>query len=284
MLTATVRVGGEERRGQRVERPTWAPGEIDLERPSAARMYDFYLGGSHNFAVDRHTAQEAMKAMPDLPQIMQANRAFLRRVVRYLVEAGVTQFIDIGSGIPTVGNVHEVVHEVDPTRRVTYVDVDPIAVAHSRAILADNPNARIIQADLLDPDGIVDHPEIRSFLDLDQPVAVLLNAVLHFVSDSESPGTLLGRIHDGVAPGSYLSISHASHVGQPDKSSKVEKVYQRTPTPMTFRSQDQVTELFNGWTLVDPGVVLISHWRPEDEVDEAYARKISGFGGVGQKT
>jgi hypothetical protein len=269
-----------------VERPTWAPGEIDLERPSAARMYDFYLGGSHNFAVDRQVAQEAMKAMPDLPQVMQANRAFLRRVVRYLLGAGVTQFIDIGSGIPTVGNVHEVVHEFDPSRRVVYVDIDPIAVAHSRAILADNPNAGVIHGDLLEPEQIIDHPDLRAMLDLDRPVAVLLNAVLHFISDEEAPGAVLGRLLDALAVGSYLSISHASHVGQPENSSKVEDVYKQTRTPMTFRTQEEVTELFKGWTLIEPGVCLIPLWRPDpqDPVDEQYARRISGFGGVGQKT
>ncbi len=247
-------------------------------------MYDFYLGGSHNFEIDRATAQEAMKAMPDLPLIMQANRAYLRRAVRFLLDAGITQFIDIGSGIPTVGNVHEVVHEFDPDRRVVYVDVDPIAVAHSRAILADNPNAVIIQADLLQPEQVLEHPDLRAMLDLDKPVAILLNAVLHFVPDSEAPGVILGRLLDMVAQGSYLSMTHASHVGQPEKSVKVEEVYKRTATPMTFRSQDEVAELFKGWTIVDPGVVLISDWRPDEPVDEATALNVSGYGGVGLKT
>jgi len=266
-----------------VERPTWAPGEIDLERPSAARMYDFYLGGSHNFEIDRSTAQEAMKAMPDLPLIMQGNRAFLRRTVRYLLDAGIEQFIDVGSGIPTVGNVHEVVHDFDPERRVVYVDIDPIAVAHSRAILAGNANAGVIQADLLRPDQILEHPELCARIDFDKPVAVLLNAVLHFISDEEAPGAILARFLDALPPGSYLSISHASDIGQPERSSEAADVYKRARTPVTFRSQDEVVELFRSWTLVDPGVVLIPRWRPEanEQTDEAYARKISMYGGVG---
>lgn len=267
-----------------MERPSWAPGEIDLERPSAARMYDFYLGGSHNFEIDRNTAQDAMKAMPDLPMIMQANRAFLRRVVRYLLNEGVTQFIDIGSGIPTVGNVHEVVHDFDPSRRVVYVDTDPIAVAHSRAILSDNPNATIIQADLLQPDQVLEHPDLHALIDLQQPVAVLLNAVLHFVSDSDAPGVVLGRFLDALAPGSFLSISHASHVGQPDKSTKAAEIYKRTSTPMTFRTQDEVIDLFKGWSLVEPGVVLMALWRPDEPVDPEFALRVTGFGGVGIKT
>lgn len=266
-----------------MERPIWAPGEIDLERPSAARMYDYYLGGSHNFEIDRSTAQDAMRAMPDLPIIMQANRAFLRRTVRFLVEAGITQFIDIGSGIPTVGNVHEVVHDIDPTRRIVYVDVDPIAVAHSRAILADNPKATVIQADLLQPEQILEHPELLAMLDLDRPTAVLLNAVLHFVSDSEAPGAILARFRDALAPGSYLSISHATDIGAHAKFDEAVEVYKRTRTPVYTRSKEDVTELFKGWTLVEPGVTLIPLWRPDADgpTDDAYARKISMFGGVG---
>ena len=269
-----------------MERPTWAPGEIDLERPSAARMYDYYLGGSHNFAVDRQVAQEAMKALPDLPLIMQANRAFLRRSVRYLLDQGVRQFIDVGSGIPTVGNVHEVVHEFDPSRRVLYVDIDPIAVTHSRAILADNASAAVIHADLLRPEQILEHPDLRALIDLDQPVAVLINAVFHFVSDEESPGAILARFLDALAPGSYLSISHASYIGGEEKITEAAEVYQRSRIPMTFRSKDEVTELFKGWSLVDPGVQLIPHWRPDPDepVDDVYARTVSMYGGVGLKT
>jgi SAM-dependent methyltransferase len=249
-------------------------------------MYDYYLGGSHNFAVDRQVAQEAMKALPDLPLIMQANRAFLRRSVRYLLDQGIRQFIDVGSGIPTVGNVHEVVHEVDPSRRVLYVDIDPIAVTHSRAILADNPNAGVIHADFLRPEQILEHPQLAALIDLDQPVAVLINAVLHFISDEDSPGAILARFLDGLAPGSYVSISHASYIGGPEKISEAAQVYQRSRIPMTFRSQDEVTELFKGWSLVEPGVQLIVQWRPDpgEPVDEAYARKVSMYGGVGLKT
>ncbi len=269
-----------------MERPTWAPGDIDLERPSAARMYDFYLGGSHNFAVDRQAAQEAMRSMPDLPLIMQANRAYLRRAVRFMLDQGVRQFIDVGSGIPTVGNVHEVVHEFDPTRRVLYVDVDPIAVTHSRAILAENENAAIIRADFLEPDQILRHPELPALIDLDQPVGVLVNAVLHFISDEDAPDAILTRFHEALAPGSYLSISHASQIGHPEKSGTVAQIYQRTRTPMTFRSQDDVAALFKGWSLVEPGIQLIAQWRPEpdDRTDDDYARQVSMYGGVGLKT
>jgi hypothetical protein len=269
-----------------LERPTWAPGEIDLEQPSAARVYDYYLGGSHNFAADRQMAQQAIGIMPDLPQIMQAGRAFLRRAVRHLVDSGITQFIDIGSGIPTVGNVHEVVQEVNPDARVVYVDIDPVAVAHSRAILAGNLNAAVIQADLRKTRELLAHADLRRLIDLDQPVGVLLFYVLHFVGDDDDPVGVVDALHEAAAPGSFVAISHASKAGQPEKVDAVEEVYARTPDPMTFRSRAEVSRLFGQFQLVEPGVVPISLWRPEqgDDMDEARAERMSTFAGVGRKT
>src|SRR4051794_19102123 len=148
-----------------MSRPSWAPPGIDLTRPSAARVYDYYLGGSHNFSVDRRMAQEAIQMWPELPSIMQANRAFLRRAVSYVASLGVDQFIDIGSGIPTVGNVHEVVHHVNADARVIYVDNDPVAVAHSRAILADTRGAMVVEADLRDAPGLFDAPALQETID-----------------------------------------------------------------------------------------------------------------------
>ena len=141
-----------------MERPAWAPAELDLDRPNAARMYDYYLGGSHNFAVDRELAGRVLEAWPDMPRAAQANRAFLRRAVRFLADQGVRQFLDIGSGIPTVGNVHEVAQAAAPDARVVYVDTDPVAVAHSRAILAGDPQTAVVQADGRDPVGLLAHP------------------------------------------------------------------------------------------------------------------------------
>ena len=166
---------------------------LDIERPSAARMYDYYLGGSHNFAVDRAAADAVLAVIPDVPVGAQANRAFLRRAVRYLVEAGVTQFIDIGSGIPTLGNVHEIAQQADPRTRVVYVDTDPVAVAHSRLILGGNERATVIHEDLRRPGEILEHPDVRQLIDFDQPVALMLVAVLHFVSDAAEPPRSSGR-------------------------------------------------------------------------------------------
>jgi hypothetical protein len=267
-----------------LERPTWAPGEIDLERPSAARVYDYYLGGSHNFAVDRAMAQEALRIMPDMPQIMQANRAFLRRSVRYLVERGIDQFIDIGSGIPTVGNVHEVAQDANPDARVLYVDMDPVAVAHSRAILAGNPNAGIVQADVRRPDELFHSDQLARLIDPDRPVGVLMMALLHFIDDADDPDGLVAGLRDRVPEGSYLALSHACHGGQPEKTAAIEALYSRSPNPMTFRSQPRVEEFFKGFSLVDPGVVYLTMWRPDPTAPaDPHAERISGFGGVGLK-
>ena len=160
-------------------RPAWAPQEVDIDRPSAARVYDYYLGGSHNFAVDREMARQAIADWPDLPQIMQGNRAFLRRAVRHCLAQGIDQFLDVGSGIPTAGNVHEVAQAENPAARVAYVDIDPVAVAHSRALLGDDPRTGVVHADFLDVDAVLDDPAARSVLDLDRPVALLVVALLH---------------------------------------------------------------------------------------------------------
>jgi len=267
-----------------LSRPSWAPAEIDLERPSAARVYDYYLGGFHNFPADREMAKEAIRMWPELPLMMQANRGFLRRAVRYAVGQGITQFLDIGSGIPTVGNSHEVARRADASARVVYVDVDPVAVAHSRALLADDPATEVVQADLREPDRILDDESLRRLIDLDRPVAILLVAVLHFVADDDDPRAVIARLRDAVPPGSFLVISHASQDGQPLLADSHQRLYARTATPMTMRSQPEIVEFFNGFDLVEPGVVPIQRWRPEAPSEVAGdVNRMVGFAGVGIK-
>lgn len=183
-----------------MERPAWAPQGIDISVPSVSRMYDFYLGGSHNFEVDREAARKAMEFLPGLPKIMQANRAFMRRAVRYAVDNGIDQFLDIGSGIPTFGNVHEVAQAANPGAKVAYVDHDPVAVAHSQAVLEGNDRAVIAAADLRRPKEILANPEITGLLDLDRPVALLLVAVLHFVEDADDPRAAVAELRESLAP------------------------------------------------------------------------------------
>jgi hypothetical protein len=256
-----------------MHRPSWVPAEVDLSRPSAARVYDYYLGGSHNLEVDRRMAREAISLWPDLPAIMQSNRAFLRRSVRYLAGQGITQFLDIGSGIPTVGNVHEAAQQADPRARVVYVDVDPVAVAHSSAILAGDERTAVVHADLREPETFLEDPTVRAMLDLDQPIAVLMVAVLHFVGDKDDPFGAVARVRDRLAPGSHLAAA-ASH----------RKLYSRTPTPMTMRSRDEIAQFFDGFDLVDPGLVWLPLWRP-DNPGAAVERpeRTTGFAGVGRR-
>jgi SAM-dependent methyltransferase len=267
-----------------LSRPSWAPAEIDLDRPSAARVYDYYLGGFHNFTADRQMALEAIRMWPELPQIMQANRAFLRRAVRFVVREGVTQFLDVGSGIPTVGNSHEVAQQANADVRVVYVDVDPVAVAHSRAILAGNAGAAVVQADLRDPKRILGDPAVRRLIDFDGPVAVLLVAVLHFIKDEDDPAALIAVLREALVPGSFLVISHATQEGQPDLADSHQQLYTRTATPMTMRSQREVRGFFEGFDVVEPGVVYLPLWRPESVADvDEHPERFTGFAGVGRK-
>jgi S-adenosyl methyltransferase len=268
-----------------MERPDWAPEGIDIERPSAARIYDYWLGGSHNFAVDRDVARQVTGVVPDTPLIMQANRAFLHRAVRFLVDSGIRQFLDIGSGIPTLGNVHEVVQKMVPDGRVVYVDVDPVAVAHSRHILAGNERVVVIQEDLRRPEEILNHPETRRLLDVERPVALLLLAVLHFVTDDEHAYGLVRRLHGALAPGSYVALSHGTADSLPEEASRrwVE-LFRRTPTPGRPRTYAEVEPFFAGLDPVDPGLVWAPQWRPEhpDEVGERPERSAT-YVGVGRK-
>ena len=263
-------------------RPAWAPQDVDIDRPSAARVYDYYLGGSHNFAVDREMARQAIADWPDLPRIMQANRAFMRRAVRYCAAQGIDQFLDVGSGIPTVGNVHEVAQVAAPGARVVYVDIDAVAVAHSCALLADDEHTGVVHADFLDVDAVLDDPVTRSVLDLDRPVALLAVALLHFVSDERHPATALARYRDALAPGSHLALSHASADAAPERADEHVALYRRTATPMSMRPRDQVARFFDGFRLLEPGVVGIPFWRPDGPLP-AEAERNPGYAGVGRR-
>jgi SAM-dependent methyltransferase len=264
-------------------RPDWAPETIDIERPSVARMYDYYLGGSHNFAVDRAAAQQMIAAVPEAPLMAQANRAFLRRAVRFLIDAGIRQFLDIGSGIPTVGNVHEIAQEAAPDARVAYVDIDPVAVAHSRHILSGNDLAAVVQEDLRRPRAILDHPQIRSLIDFDEPVAVMIVAVLHFVPDSDDPAGIIKTLRDALVPGSFLALSQASDDGRgADERQDAEDVYRRTDNPLSVRGRTEVAGFFDGFTLVEPGVVWVPEWRPDSPESAEEAHRAVFLGGVGR--
>ena len=245
-------------------RPDWAPGEIDTERPTAARIYDYFLGGSHNFAADRRLADEVITNVPDSPAIARSNRAFLRRAVNYCVRQGIDQFLDIGSGIPTLGNVHEVAQQANPAARVVYVDMDPVAVEHSRAILAGNERATVIRENFLAPGAILENKELREVLDLERPVALLLVALVHFVGRAQHPEQIIAMLRDAMAPGSLLVLSHGTSDGQENFVTETIGLYRRTATPGQPLGKAEIEGLFAGYELVEPGVTWAPLWRPDE--------------------
>jgi len=263
---------------------------INTGVPNPARIYDYFLGGKDNFPADREVAEQVVAIAPVARDIVEDNRAFLRRAVRLLAgEAGIRQFIDLGSGLPTQGNVHEIAQAVAPDARVVYVDNDAMVVTHSRALLAGD-NTAAIEADLRDPDSVMRHPEVRELIDFDQPIALLLMAILHFVPDDEDPYGIVARFRDALPAGSYLALSHGTRdiPARPDMSpeamaemgAKVERLYQLTTASLVTRTHAQVERFFDGFDLLDPGLVEIQLWRP----DEADALLPGGFyGGVGRK-
>ncbi|HEX5495711.1 MAG TPA: SAM-dependent methyltransferase [Mycobacteriales bacterium] len=253
---------------------------LDMDRPSSARIYDHLLGGSHNFAVDREAAAALLRGFPNAAAGARANRSFLRRTVRFLVAEGVDQFLDLGSGIPTVGCVHEIAQRACPGARVVYVDSDPIAVAHSRSILAANPDAAVLAADLRGPGEVLADPVVRGLLDFGRPVAVLLVAVLHFIGGDLTE--IVSGYRSAVPPGSFLVISHGSQEGVPaEELAALRRVYENTSNPAVPRTRAQITDLFAGFDLVDPGVVQVADWRPDSGPGEPAC--VWGFGGVGRK-
>jgi len=255
------------------------------DRPSNARMYDYFLGGYHNFAVDREAAERILTVEPDFALILRANRAFLRRAVAFAVDAGIRQFLDLGAGIPTVGSVHEVAQLMDPATRVVYVDIDPIATVLSRDILAGNQCAVAIQSNAAQPDALLRHPDVQRILDLRQPVAVLLVAFLHLVADDEEALRVVRHLRDAIAPGSYLVITHGTDDFSPERSAKTATVFNRATTPVRLRSREQVLRYFDGFELVEPGIVPTPSWRPESEDDlfVTEPERAQAFAGVGFK-
>jgi SAM-dependent methyltransferase len=258
--------------------------EIDPNKPSPARIYDYWLGGSQNFAVDRQAGQRALAALPNLQDAIRANRAFLGRVVHHLVaDCGVTQFLDLGSGVPTVGNVHEVARYINPDAKVVYVDIDPVAIAHARALLDKVDGVEAILADLSKPDTVLSHPTLRETLDLSAPIAILMYAVLHFIPDTEHPDAIVRAYTQAAAPGSYLAVSH----GAPDTGRRREQdtmlseYKQSTGVPFITRDADQISAWLTGLDIQPPGLVTIDQWRPEPDIEQpAY---VAMFGVLARK-
>lgn len=248
-----------------MEETSWAPEGIDYSKPSPARVYDVHLGGFHNFEADRVAAEQVRAYMPELPLILRANRAFLRRAVEFLVAQGVRQFLDLGSGIPTVGNVHEVAQAADASCKVVYVDIDPVAVAHGQEILAGDARAVSVLGDLRDWSAIINNSQVRELIDFSAPLGVLMVAVLHFVDDADDPAGIVRGYADAMTPGSYMVLSHATLEGGVEGAVEATQEYTRRVADFYMRGRAQLGRLLEGLTLVDPGLVYLTQWRPDVE-------------------
>ena len=262
------------------------PTGIDTSRPHPARTYDYFLGGKNNFAADREVADRVLAGWPTIRMGVRENRKFLARVVRYLAgEVGIRQFLDIGTGLPTADNVHEVAQAVAPSARVVYVDNDPLVLAHARALLTSSPEGRTayIHADLRDPVAILNDPVTREVLDFTQPIALMLIAILHMIPDEEKPAEMLATLLDALPSGSYIVASHIT--GEHNAGAAAgERTFQQGGMAAQWRDSDVFARLaFNGLDLVPPGVVLTSEWRNDESGPRPTPADVSAYGGVARK-
>ena len=265
----------------------WISYDMDLERPNAARIYDYLLGGFHNFGPDRMVAEKFLEIYPDARLGAQASRAFLRRLINFLIVQGMDQFLDLGSGLPALGNVHEVAQRANPAARVVYVDIDPVAVTHARTLLEDNPNATAIRADARWPEEILNHEEVKGLLDFSRPVAVTLLLILQAIPDDEEAYGAVRTLRDALVPGSTLAITHMTRDGAPPGIlEQMERLSAATSTPGKQRSRAEILRFFGGFELFEPGLVYLPLWRPEepDDVFLDEPERSLVFGGVGRKT
>jgi hypothetical protein len=265
-----------------VAEPGQAPEGVETDRPSVARLYDFFLGGHHNYAADRELGRRLIQAEPNTRYIVKENRDFLGRAVDYLTQAGIEQFIDLGSGIPTQENVHEIAQRGNSDARIIYVDNDPGVIAHSRHLLRGNPLASIIKADLRNPASIIAHPEVGRLINFSQPVGLLMVTVLHFVPDAQDPYARVATFAEALAPGSFLVISHATSDSRPDTAGKVEQLYQNAATSAHTRSAEEIGRFFTGFELVEPGLVYLPLWRHDGQVPD-HPEQVWFYAGVGRK-
>jgi hypothetical protein len=272
--------------GKDAMEPGFALSEINTTTAHPARIYDALLGGQDNYAADREAVRKLLKTAPEVRDCALANRAFLQRAVRFLVgEAGIRQIIDIGTGIPATGNVHEIAGQIAPDTRVAYVDNDPIVHVHANALLTGTGTTSIVLADLRDPEAILAHPKIGALIDFTQPVALLLVAIMHFISDPENPARIIAAFRDALPAGSYLALSHGTADLRPEAARQAAAVYDQATSTFTPRSHAEVTEFFDGWDLVEPGLVQVPLWRPDGRPPrQKELSRVWVYGGVARKS
>jgi hypothetical protein len=258
----------------------WGPRQVDDQHANGARVYDYLLGGAHNLAIDRAAAEELLKINPEADKIARCNRQFVGRAVRFCLANGIDQYLDLGSGVPTVGNVHEIVQATLPSGRVLYVDYEPVAAEITREMLTDNDSAGILHADMRQPDAILASAETARLLDLTRPIAVLMNASVHYVPDSDDLPAFFAAYRELMPAGSYLVFSHLA-----DSASGGLRVFDESGTPVTLRGHTELATFLRGFDLVDPGLVYVPEWRPaggELFADEPPRSKC--YGAVGRKS
>jgi hypothetical protein len=251
------------------QQTNWVPSSVNLDKPSAARMYDFLLGGSHNFAVDRELVDQIVAIQPDAKRYAIMNRAFMRRAVLFMLEQGIRQFLDLGSGIPTVGNVHEIAHDVDQDSRVVYVDNEHVAVAHGQLLLEGNENAVIVQADITKPGLVLTDGDTQRMLDFTKPVGLLAVTIGHYILDDQDPAGVFAAYRDALPSGSYLAMTHFTNDFSAVKADELTEAMKRSQNNVRARSREEILPLFGEFELVEPGLVTTSQWRSDlpDEVD-----------------
>jgi S-adenosyl methyltransferase len=261
--------------------------DLQLDRAHSARMYDYLLGGRTNFRADREAVGAVLSVFPAALVSARVNREFMHRATRYLATEGMRQFLDIGTGIPTPPNLHEVAQSVVQEARVVYTDNDPIVLAHAAALLRSRPRGRTayVQADVTKPDDILAAPQLLDTLDLDQPVALSLNALLHFVTDDQDPYGIIERLKSRLVSGSTLAITHGTPDFAPEAMAEITEVYSRAGTALRYRRREEFVRFFDGWRIVDPGVTLPHHWRPDTggDIDNITGAEAGCYAAVARK-
>ncbi|MEY9889115.1 hypothetical protein ABIA31_002763 [Catenulispora sp. MAP5-51] len=264
--------------------PGWLPPELDTTRAHTARIYEYLLGGMHYFDVDREAAETALRHVPQAREILQENRAFLNRATRFLAASGITQFLDLGSGLPGTDNIGDVARKTHPEARTVFVDYDPMVAVHGRALVAaaDPAHTAVVEADIRRPAEVMADPELRRILDLNRPVALVLNSLLHFISPDEDPHAIVAQFLAAVPTGSALVVSHITDGGRPVQAEAAVRAWDQATSPMFMRTEDEIRNLFAGTEIIEPGIVPRPLWRPDGEVREDW-EEIWGLVGVGIK-
>ena len=262
-----------------------APQGLDVSVPNMARMYDYALGGKDNFAADREAVEKLFRFSPENRDVPVVNRRFLARATRFAAEQGIAQFLDLGSGLPSQGNVHEVARQVRPDARVVYVDNDPMAALHATSLLAGHDDAiAVVQEDIRAPAKVLGHPDTQRLIDFSQPVVVLFVSVLHAIPDADDPGGIIRAFARPMRPGSHVILSHLTSEGHPaELVRQKEEVFAKTPTPFSYRSRAQILGYFDGFELVEPGLTPVTSWRPEPVDEKLQPAGEWWLGGVGRK-